>query len=233
MVSHSEDQFEGSRPECRRVELELCAYLEGESRPEVERHAASCPFCSVLLADLELIAKEARSLPLEEPSPRVWANVRATLCAEGIIRERENRSGWFAFPALAHWAAPVGALAALVVISTALLVPSASIDHSSTASWLTIADRDAMAARVLANEDSALVSTVSELEKSFDAREASLEPSVKQVYLSGLKTLDESISKSRASVEREPGNTLAREYLVAAYTQKAEVLAAALNYDVP
>lgn len=224
---------EASRPACRRFELDLSAYLEGESRPEAVLHAESCPFCSVLLADLKLIGAEARSLPLEDPPARVWANVRATLAAEGILRQPGSRAGWFSFPGLARWAAPAGALAALAVISAVLLVPSAAIDHSRTATWLSVSDREAAAARVLENEDSTLASTVSELEKSFEARQASLDPSVKQVYRTGLKSLDESIRECRASVEREPGNTLAREYLVDAYTQKAEVLAAALKFDVP
>jgi len=32
-------------------------------------------------------------------------------------------------------------------------------------------------------------------------------------------------------VERDPNNTLAREYLVSAYEQKAQVLSTALEYD--
>jgi hypothetical protein len=233
MSNLSENPLEASRPACRQFEQELAAYLEGESRPEVARHAESCAFCSALLGDLEMIRAQARALPLDEPPVRVWANVRAALAAEGLIRERTRRAGWFAFPKLAHWAAPLGALAAMAVLSITLLVPSGSIDHSSTAAWLSIADRDATAARVLASEDSELASTVGELEKNFNAHSASLEPSVKQVYMSGLKSLNDSIRECRRAVEREPGNTLARHYLMAAYTQKAEVLAAALKFDVP
>jgi hypothetical protein len=233
MENLSENLPESSRPACRQFELELSSYLEGESRPEVARHARSCPFCAALLGDLEMIRTEARALPLEAPPARVWANVRATLAAEGVIREKPARAGWFALPQLAHWAAPASALAVLVVFSVVLLVPSASIDHSRTAAWLSLSDRDAVAARVLANEDGDLASTVGELEKSFDARSAALEPSVKQVYMTGLKSLNDSIRQCRATVEREPGNTLARQYLVAAYAQKAEVLAAALKFDVP
>jgi len=55
---------------------------------------------------------------------------------------------------------------------------------------------------------------------------------VKATYRKGLESLDASIEECRASVEREPGDTLARQYLVAAYTQKAEVLATALQFDV-
>ena len=227
------DREKSMRPECRQFELDLSAYLEGESRPEVTRHAEACPFCSVVLADMELIRSEASSLLLEDPPDRVWANVRAQLAAEGLIRERGDWRRWFAWGKLEHAAAPLGALACLLILGSALLVPSASMDRSTTASWLSLKDRDAMAARVLKVEDEDLAATVSDLEKDFNARRESLAPTVKETYLQGLKSLDDSISECRASVQQEPGNTLAREYLVAAYTQKAEVLAAALKYDVP
>ena len=72
---------------CLRFEAELEAYLEGENRPFITGHSRECTFCRVVLADLEEIASAARNLPLEEPSPAVWANVRAHLEAEGIIRQ--------------------------------------------------------------------------------------------------------------------------------------------------
>lgn len=228
------DRVDANGPECRRFELELSAYLEGEPRPEVERHAGTCPFCSVVLSDLELIRSEASSLSMEAPPDRVWANLRAQLAAEGLISERGAWRRWFAWGTLEHAAAPLGALACLIVFSSVvLLVPSTSMDRSKTASWLSIKDRDVVAARVLKVEDGDLASMVGELEKDFNAKQGSLAPTVKQTYLEGLKSLDTSINECRASVEQDPGNTLAREYLVGAYTQKAEVLAAALKYDVP
>jgi hypothetical protein len=233
MENHKEDPSQTIRPACREFELELSAYLEGEARPEVARHAESCSFCSALLSDLVLIRTTARSLPQVDPPARLWANVRATLEAEGVLREQPGRAGWFSFPSLAHWRAPVGALAAMALIGAALLVPSAKIDHASTSAWLSVSDRDALAARVIASEDNEFASTVNELQKNFDARSASLEPSVKMVYLTGLKSLDESIQRCRAAIEREPGNVLARQYLESAYARKAEVLAAALKFDVP
>jgi hypothetical protein len=220
-------------PECRQFEIDLADYLEGESRPEVARHAEACPFCSVVLADLELLRSEARALPMEEPPARIWSNVRAQLAAEGVIREQVSWRQWFSLGNLQHAAAPLGALACLAIFGAILLVPTSSMDHAKTAGWLSLKDRDAAAARVLRVEDGELASMVSDLEKDFNARQASLAPTVKDTYLQGLKSLDESISECRASVEQEPGNTLARQFLQAAYTQKAEVLAAALKYDVP
>ncbi len=234
MTDYDRDRDAAMRSECGRFELELPAYLEGEPRPEVEQHAATCPFCSVVLADLRLIRTEACSLSFETPPARVWTNIRAQLSAEGLIKEQSSWKRWFEWRSLEHSAAPLGALACLVIFSTVvLLVPSTSMDRSTTASWLSLKDRDAMAARILRVEDGDLASMVGELEKDFNARQGSLAPTVKATYLQGLKSLDDSITECRASVQKEPGNTLAREYLMAAYSQKAEVLAAALKYDVP
>jgi len=221
------------RAECRQFEIDLADYLEGEPRPEVARHAETCPFCSVVLADLALLRSEARSLPLEDPPARVWANVRAQLAAEGVVREQGSWRRWFSAVNLQHAAAPFGALACLAILSAGLVVPNSSMDRARTAGWLSLKDRDAAAARILKVEDGELADMVSELERDFHDQQASLAPAVKETYLQGLKSLDESISECRASVQEEPGNTLARQYLVAAYTQKAEVLAAALKYDVP
>jgi hypothetical protein len=223
-----------SRMACRQFEVDFADYLEGESRPQVPLHAKACPFCSVILTDLELIRAEGRSFSVEEPPARLWANVRSTLAAEGVIRERAaGRFGIFAFPSFARLAAPLAMLACLLLFSSVLMVPPSSIDHSSTSRWLALSDRDAVAEKVFLLEDSALASMVGDMEKSFEARRTSLAPGVEATYRKGLESLDDSIRECRASVESEPGNTLAREYLTEAYTQKAEVLAAALKYDVP
>ncbi len=70
---------------CSRFDDELEAFLEGEARPFIVSHAQDCASCGALLADLQSIRQAARELPLEEPSPAVWANVRARLEAEGAF----------------------------------------------------------------------------------------------------------------------------------------------------
>ena len=62
------------------------AFDRGRSA-EQESHLNSCAVCSGLVADLELIAREARQLQeTAEPSPRVWNSIEITLRQEGIIR---------------------------------------------------------------------------------------------------------------------------------------------------
>lgn len=234
MTDQKRHEPEASRGACRQFETNLADYLEGEPCPQVAAHADTCPFCSVILRDLEGMRTECRTLSLEDPPARLWANVRATLATEGVIRERrQGFLGGLAFPVFGRAAVPVTALACLAVLSSVLMVRPSSINRSRTSSWLSVADRDATAAKVYTLDNSALAGMVGELENNFEARRGSLAPSVQESYRKGLQSLDDSIRECRQSVESEPGNTLAREYLVAAYSQKAEVLAAALKYDVP
>src|SRR5438034_1140603 len=90
---------------------------------------------------------------------------------------------------------------------------------------------EAVAPPQISGEDIALAETIKELENSFQARKTSFEPAVEDTYERSLVSLNNSIREARDSVKEEPGNALAREYLVAAYEQKAEVLSAALEYD--
>jgi len=59
---------------------------DGPLAADFESHVQSCPDCSDLVSDLNLITSEARQLAAsEEPAPRVWLGIAAQLRAEGLI----------------------------------------------------------------------------------------------------------------------------------------------------
>lgn len=209
MGEYGREQAEG----CRRFNLELPAHLEGESRTFVTVHAQECVFCRVLLQDLETVRVAARQLPREEPSPRVWANLRAQLRQEGIIREKETAWGW-----LANWRqhvqlAPVGTLACLVILGSFLTAPGTSLRAPASAPQADVGPDPVLA----------------DMESTFKANEKFLAPEVRDTYDKSLLSLDDSILECQNSLQQEPGNSLAHEYLLAAYSRKAEVLASALE----
>ncbi|HTR24956.1 MAG TPA: zf-HC2 domain-containing protein [Terriglobales bacterium] len=94
---------------------------------EVQSHLRTCAECSDLVADLKLIASEARQLSdCEDPSPRVWVRIANELRAEGLIKEHEAelprpvpvpaaRRRWNPF-----WLAPVAA--AILAAGSYLLI---------------------------------------------------------------------------------------------------------------
>src|SRR5271154_273114 len=83
---------------CSDVQRVLPDFLDGEPgarlQPDFQAHLKSCPDCSDLVSDLNLISSEARQLAAtEEPAPRVWVRIAAELRAEGLIREPETTPG--------------------------------------------------------------------------------------------------------------------------------------------
>jgi hypothetical protein len=216
---------------CLRFEHELEGYLEGESRPFVTAHAQDCPFCHALLSDLELIRLAAREMPREEPSPVVWANVRARLEAEGAFRPQG--SGWRKL--LTWWAiphpVPVAALAGLVILGSLLSMPPRSAQRWDATDTASASSPTLTTSDTPAGEDRALARLVQDLESNYRANETSLAPDLKATYEKSLVSLNDSIRECLDSLQHEPRNTLAHDYLLTAYTRKAEILSSALEFE--
>ncbi len=78
---------------CTEFQEILPEVFEAGRTAEQAAHLKSCPRCSGLLADLDLIAREARQLQeLAEPSPRVWNSIEIELRREGVIHELHGRT---------------------------------------------------------------------------------------------------------------------------------------------
>lgn len=229
MATPMQDPSAAARALCSQFDLELPAFLEGENRPAILSHASQCPYCSVVLVDLQLIQSQLKETFLEDPPARVWANVRATLASEGIFREPvAGWRGWLPQRGLLRYAAPFAALASVVLLATVILIRSTSqVSAPSATSYSSPVKTPVVLNETPIDPPEGLV----RMEKSYQNSEKSLDPVVHASYQKGLKSLDDSIQECEASVKKDPGNALAREYLATAYEQKAEVLSAALEYD--
>ncbi len=217
---------------CSQFATEMEAYLEGDSRPFVASHAQACQPCAAVLADLEAIREAAGTLPQEEPSRVVWANVRARLEAEGAFRNPSR--GWrqlFSWP-LSPQLVPFGALAGFVVLGAILSLPSGSLQTMETQqATVAIPTATEEASLTPPPEDVSLAHVVTDLETNFKANESSMTPDLKATYEKSLVSLDGSIRECLDSLHQEPRNTLAHDYLLTAYTRKAEVLSSALEFE--
>ena len=216
---------------CREFDTNLPAYLEGEKSADVQVHAQQCSSCRSLLADLESIRVAARDLPMESPSPRVWHNLRAALAEERLIRERESFwRRWTSSFSLVPRSAPAAALAFALVLAVIMIFKGDIQKNGNRNPSLAPAAISNTVPVGLLGVQSNLVRTVKEMEESYRAHEASLDPSAQRVYRAGLTSLNNSIQECLDSLQKQPHNTLVREYLMQAYAQKAEVLASAMEY---
>jgi len=207
--------------QCR--DVEAVVEQEGlEPLPASARaHVAGCVRCQALVADLSAIVDVAKKWPLEvEPPERVWVALRTQLELEGVIREpvavplAESAPWWQGLAQLFRNRALATAVVGLIIAVAAVL----QLQVKEPGTLATSPDPIFTTAAAL-NEQERDVTNM-QLASSSPV-DASLRQSLKQ--------LDEFIAECELRVKEEPRDELAREYLAAAYQQKAELLSALLD----
>jgi hypothetical protein len=210
--------------QCRDVEqvLEQDGF---SSLPEAVRgHLADCVACSALIADFERIVFAASEIPAEvEPPARIWISLRTQLEAEGIVREQvvvpAKRSVWWqGFGQLirGRMLATAG-VAALVLAVGYMQFPKMPQPPGPPMVFQPFAD----AATSLDQEEQSLGPMRPASMSSVSAVDNSLREN--------LVTLNAFIKECRKRLQENPHDQVARDYLSAAYQQKAEILAAMME----
>lgn len=205
--------------------------------PEAARgHVAGCAACSSLLADFERIVAAANALPSEvEPHSRVWVALRAQLEAEKIIREpqtdipAEKSPWWQGFGQLIR-----GRMLATATIAI-LIVAAGYVQMTRKSSLAPVAD----SAAVVAEQPRVTAEPFAAAGTSLDQEELNLGPmqtaslsdgsAVDNSLRENLATLNIFIKECRKRLQEDPHDQVARDYLSAAYQQKAEILAAMME----
>jgi hypothetical protein len=212
---------------CREFLARLEPWMEGERSPEAQAHVRTCPNCSSVVSDLEMIHNEARSWRTsEQDAPeRVWTSLRAQLEQEGLIRETvaasEDRAqsaappaGWFAglFPRVPR---PVLAGAYLAVLVAAAFALSGPVNKRvNEARWL----------KGTQTATSPLSAQLNFAEQNSNSYVTRSNPDVAASLHQNLAIVDKYIALCEKSVSEEPQNEVARDYLYGAYQQKADLL---------
>jgi hypothetical protein len=205
---------------CEELELVLEQSVGEPLAASAQAHLESCAMCRQLLAELKRIEAVARELPAEvEPPERLWISLRAQLNSEGIIRTpvpSTGRAGWreaihalFTRPALA------AGLLSMVILGAMLFSlrrggvapPGASPSPGSQPVL-------AQAKIQLNNAEHRILSTPR-------GRPSDVDDSLRR----NLEIVDNFIAACEKTVQDNPQDDLARDYLSGAYQQKAELLA--------
>jgi len=234
MDGESDNKTTLSRGSCLDYETDLVSYLEGEHTPALLAHAEKCEFCGCVLADLQKIRTISSQLELESPPPTLWPRVREVLVREGIIKRQNGFwSRWLRGREIRLLRSPVplGALAAAAIAAVILLRSPGSRTRPSGSPQSSV--RAAVVPEFMTPGDvTQLKSTLEQLEVAYRANESQLEPSIKVTYEKSLASLNDEIRECEDSVERDPDNGLARQYLSTAYAQKAQLLQSALEFNL-
>lgn len=203
------------------VELQRSlAEVEDGGNVEQRAHLRTCPACSALVTELDLIAAAANQLrAAEEPSPRIWNSIEIALRQEGLIRP--SRTGRPLVPSFsARWGAARWLVPAAAML---LLTVGIYVRHESLPNQL------AQQARVtvpLANpsdlNDDDLMQEVAD---NF--------PAMKTQYEDNLRWVNESIRDAQGVVDESPNDAEARRALMDAYQQKSMLFEMAMDRSLP
>jgi len=214
---------------CREFQEILPEAFGGGRTAEQEEHLKSCPMCSGLLADLDLVAREARQLrELAEPSPRVWNSIEIELRREGVIHE-PLRGPTLVPPIsrpwnLGTWLAPVAALA-LVAFGIGVYQRGSSAPQSPPQLTATAPApvSSLQAGKNPPNTD----------DQQLLAAVASRSPAMRAQYASNLQSVNAYIRDAEESAQADPNDEEAQQIVMDAYEQRAAVYEMALDRSLP
>ncbi len=202
--------------------------------PEAARgHVSGCQACSSLVADFERIVAAAHEIPAEvDPPTRIWIALSAQLESEGIIRKpkmdvaTESAPWWQGFGQLIRGRMLATAAVALLIVAVGILQIGRKPAPPNTKTAVVVATP-------------AVAEPFAEAATSLDQEEQSLGPiqtvstsstsAVDNSLRENLVTLNAFIKECRKRLKEDPNDQVARDYLSAAYQQKAEILAAMME----
>ncbi len=203
---------------CVEFESVMPEYLEGMHTSEQQAHLDSCPACSGLLSDLNLISSQAKLLlASDEPRPALWNALEGRLRSDGLIRRSEPISIQVRFKESffhrwrAAWLVPAAAALAIVA-GLKLYRPAGAGDNAPIAKQPVAAQpatRTASAKVPVSREDQLWLNSV-----------AARPPAQLARFRSDLDDANAFIRDAEQSLKNDPNDAYTQQMLINAYEQK-------------
>jgi hypothetical protein len=216
---------------CRKSQEYISRGIDGDlterERARLEGHLDSCPDCRRLSEDLGRIVAGAGRLETPKPSDEVWSKIRTELAKDRRAGERIEAvrppAFWLGAPAFRY--AGVAALA-LVLIVTGVVV-GLRLGRGGIPAGPEARERYTLAK--LDEAEGYYQKAITSLAEAFASGRGSLPAEVAEIFDRNLSVIDATIQACRRSVVEAPDDLEARNYLMAAYTQKITLLDSALD----
>jgi hypothetical protein len=187
---------------------------------EQQAHLKNCSECAKLVAELLVIACSAGDLrAANDPHPRVWKSIEASLRQEGLIRPQ--RRSLSLLPALgsqwgwSRWLVPA---AALLLITLAIYVQQRTHNEVAGSQPANPPAQSISDADVAGLNDDDLLQEV--------AQQA---PALRAEYADNLRRVNQYIHDAKNISEADPNDEEARRSLMEAYQEKAMLFELALD----
>lgn len=220
---------------CAEFQEFLPDVIDGDRTVEQEAHLKSCSMCAELVAELNLIAREAPQLQeFAEPSPRVWNSIELALRREGLIHERlinDPRPGLELVPPVKRgwtlgWLAPVAAVA---VLAFGVFVYQRNQPIAQPPQVASSAPAPGTSLQTAHNPKSVNNSDDQQLLEAVGSRS----PAMQAQYASNLQNVNDYIRDAEESAQADPNDEEAQQIVMDAYEQRAAVYELALDRTLP
>ncbi len=219
---------------CADVQRVLPEMDEGVRSAELQAHVRSCPECSELISDLELIAREARELSeSEEPSPALWFRIADQLRNEGIIREPETRPlrpvlvsqqrSWNAW-----WLVPVAAALILGGVFVMKPKPAGDVSQQTVQTQMPAQQQNSQSLETQLVTSRSAADQQAEDQQFLDEL-SQRAPMMKAAYENELRSVNSYINETQQYAQQNPNDEDARRQLMQAYEQKQVLYQMALS----
>ncbi len=232
--------------QCKDVELVL--EQEGlEPLPEEARaHLSECRDCRNYIADLTSLVDAAKKLPPEiTPPDRIWLSLRAQLEEEGIIRTpagvipRQPATWWESISGLFSNRVLATAMVGILIAAAAVfqirsdraihVVPPVRTANTGPARPLAPSPVTEARASEPAGEFDRTARDLNDQEPVATGMLLASTSPIDASLRDNLKKVNEFIAECERHLKEQPQDELTREYLSAAYQQKAELLSAMIE----
>jgi tetratricopeptide (TPR) repeat protein len=218
---------------CRKAQRDISRAVDGEldgrRGARLERHLETCRECRELAEDFRTLVAGAAELAAPEPSDKVLGSIRAGLAARKAQPARERLESvrrpafGLGLPVLRY--AGVAALA-VVLVASGILV-GLRLGRRAIPLGMDAGEKYTLAK--LDEAEQHYQQAIKSLSEAFASQKGALAPQVVELFERNLGVIDSTIKACRAAVLAEPDDLQARNYLLAAYTEKVTLLDSALD----
>jgi len=209
---------------CAKAKRLISDYIDGslDSRhvSSLEEHLDVCSECQKFLKDLRKITKDAKELKKLSPPDETWSKIEARLNTETqpVHVLVPGRRQWLNAPRLRF---VLSAAFLLVVVVGAVILGIHSLKQGGTLPGI---DSKNIAFAKLEEAEHHYQLAIKALGEAVSYQEKNFDPKVAEVFRTNLEIINTSIAACRQAVLSEPDNVETRNYLLAAYKDKADLL---------
>jgi predicted anti-sigma-YlaC factor YlaD len=194
--------------------------LDKKREAALEEHCSICADCQKLRTDFQKISRSAAHLRDVSPPETAWLKIQEKLPSEEqeVIKVASGRPSWLSQPRLSFVASAT--LVLLIVVGIFVIRP---FDRNGQ-DILAATESQQYTLSKLQEAEHHYKLAIQALAEAVAAQEGELDPKVAEVFRTNLAIIDASIDACQQAILTNPNNIDSRNYLLAAYREKTNLL---------